>query len=253
MQPDSDGAVVEFESLIEFDVPRTGPRQFGLNPDSAGYRKRATCCKWLFYVASGAVAIVGGALWFANVIPLHVGAAMVHVPILAIVGVAWSWHGTEFCESCGALTKSPMAGGRAVWCPGCQRLNDPQQMLIGVRGGWDLEGPAYLCHDDPVVKFVSMCTLLAICDDAREIRFEPGADTYDVTIVTGGEAFELQPAPGFIRLQVPQVVKVIAGLDRSVTTKSQEGCIDIRVHGEIVSAHVLVEPAEHGERAVFRW
>ena len=247
MQSDSEELLNE---LIEFETPTPQSGCCGLNPNGAGYRKRVALCSLLLFVTCVVLGIFGCGLWIFSPI---VGIVAVGVAIFMIAVIGWLTLRTEFCPICGARTKNAWTGMKRTWCPGCQNLNDPQQILVGDSKVLDLSGPEYTCHRDPIPRYVSMAILLAVYDEGHELRFEPTKDVYNVIVVCDYEAYEVIPPPLFIHFRVAQAVKAIAGLDLSNCSNTQEGHIDIRVRDRIVPTDVTVQPTEFGQKVVFRW
>ncbi len=239
--------------VIEFETPTPQLWRCGLNPNIANYQKRATLCRSLLFITCATAAILGCELWLTKAVAPIAGMVMVGTSILGIAAIGWLSLCTEFCPICGARTKSAWTRLKRVWCPGCEHLNDPQQILVDDSKVLDLTRPEYLYHRDPLPRFVAITVLLAICEKAREVRFEPGKDAYNVIVAHGDEAFELTPPPSFIRFRVAQTVKAIAGLDLSNRGKTQEGHISIRVRDRTIPTDVLVQPTEFGEKVEFRW
>jgi len=168
--------------------------------------------------------------------------------VLLIVAIAW--RRLEFCDVCGAVTKTPLAGSRLVWCAGCDNLNDVTQIVVGDYGDFDLTGPAYLEHPDPVVRFLALVSLLAITDGAKEVRMEPQCDAYEVSLLIEHERHMLENPPQFIHARVAQTVKAITGLTLESCDQPQRGKLRILTSLGVVPTEATVESSSYGQTVV---
>jgi type II secretory ATPase GspE/PulE/Tfp pilus assembly ATPase PilB-like protein len=107
-------------------------------------------------------------------------------------------------------------------------------------------------HDDPFVRFIAMCALLAHCEHARELRFELGIDGYRVILDIGGQEFELMPAPREIQHGTVQTVAALAGLDTLKPNEAQRGRVEIIVQECVVPTSVSITPTDSGQSIVIR-
>jgi hypothetical protein len=239
--------------VIEFTEPVLQPRRGGLNPRAAGYRCSALRRTQLIIAVSLAVAIMAAIFSLVGNWSPAVGEPCAVALVLVAAGDLWIWRRTRFCRMCGARTKSPFSSSAVVWCPGCQNLNAPEGILRGPVGTFDLTEPDYLVHSDPVPRFLCTATLLAVRDEAQEIRFEPESNEYAVRIVVGNETYQLEPPPLWLHFPVAQTIKAIAGLDLATCDRRQEGGLAVKVANWSIDTEVVVEPTEFGQKVILRF
>lgn len=247
MEPIADAA------SIRFDTPIPQSWLFGLNPNTRGFRRRIVLGAAALFLACALAGILGCALSLNSMLSPVTGLMLCAASFAGVVAIQWLSFHTEICYACGACTKGPFARQRETWCPGCDNLNDTSQLGLHVSYVLDLSQPGYCYPSDPVARFLALCVYLAIVDKGHEITFEPGEDIYHVRIAIGDEVFELEHPPLRIQFRVAQTLKTLAGVDPSNCGKGQKGHLDMKMPDRVVSANVLVQPTQYGQKVVLRW
>lgn len=238
------------EPCIEFSEPTPQPRRAGFNPCAVGYRRAALQRRLVLIAVGVTAAVVSGGLLVVGRLSLMHALLGMGLPLVLAAAVEWFWRHTGFCNHCGARTKSPVPETHLIWCPACQDLIDSAAIVMGSVGQFDLTGPDYVNHKDPMVQCLWQTILLACTDNATELRFEPGEGTYDVRVVVDGQAYDLVPPPSWIAFPIAQTMKAIAGLDLTLCDKRQEGRLDILPGWQHIATDVIIEPTPFGPKVV---
>jgi type IV pilus assembly protein PilB len=100
-----------------------------------------------------------------------------------------------------------------------------------------------------VRKLVYLVLLVALKDEATEVRFEPREDECGISEVVAGKVYELVPAP-LSPARVVNAIKALVGLDFVRRSPPREASARLRVGAFRVEVCVRLEPTERGERAV---
>jgi len=202
----------------------------------------------LLFAACVVVAALGIGLELAHVISPTVAFQTLVVAVVAAALTWWIWRRARFCRQCGASTKAALGEQELAWCPACYNLTDPAQV-----GVFDLRAAGYWDRGETVPQFLAVVTLLAIHENACQVRFEPTRSSYEPSLSIGDETYQITPAPVFLQFPVAQTVKAMAGLDVKTCDRPQEGNIRVVAPDRTITMRVMVEPSEFGQRVVFRF
>lgn len=239
---------------IRFDIPRLQCWPLGLHRGLARSKARAARVKRFVVAACATMLILGIASWIVATSHWRlIGAILMIVALSSIAAVQWLWWRTEWCSTCGTCTKSPFTRSRLVWCPGCYNLNDAARIRLADSKIMDLVQPEYLCHGDPIVRFVAITLLLALYESASQLRFEASKDDLRIVITVDDEDHELMPPPPFVGAAAVQAAIAMAGLEVSTGAQSQEGTFDVKVRSQIIPTKVIMQRTDGGETIVFQW
>jgi type IV pilus assembly protein PilB len=104
--------------------------------------------------------------------------------------------------------------------------------------------------EHPTRKLVHVVLLVAIADEATEIRFEPQQDVYKLSYRVGGMLHEMVAPPHFLVRRIANIFKVLAGLDILKSQVRQEGRMQVRVGAGSVDIWVALQPTPFGEQIV---
>lgn len=116
----------------------------------------------------------------------------------------------------------------------------------------DLTSLEEIANQAPVIQLVNLLLLQSIKDRASDIHIEPFGDTLRIRYRVDGMLREIPSPPKSMQIALSSRIKVMSGLDISVTRLPQDGRIKLTLEGREIDLRVATLPTVYGESIVMR-
>ena len=120
------------------------------------------------------------------------------------------------CKRCGATLGLSLFARRHVWCPKCQALLRPEAFMLGPKPGVIVHDEALREHPQLLAKLVWALAYNALSSgsDRFILTFQNGE--YSLVADIENRRIPLKPPPSELSIWLPDVVRAVAGIPRTL-------------------------------------
>ena len=119
-------------------------------------------------------------------------------------------------------------------------------------GREDYAGEDGEANDAPVIKYVTQLISNALKERASDIHIEPFEKRVRIRYRIDGVCVEKENPPKKLQGPILSRIKIMARMDMAEKRRTQDGRIQIQLHGREIDLRVSSLPARHGESIVMR-
>ena len=128
-------------------------------------------------------------------------------------------------------------------------LGDPDDVTVGRS---EYSGEDAEADDAPVIKYVTQLISNAVKERASDIHVEPFENRVRIRYRIDGVCVEKENPPKKLQGPIISRIKIMSRMDMAEKRRTQDGRINIRLHGRPIDLRVSALPARHGESMVMR-